>query len=320
MNHHFDKDFKAETLGELCTQYGLDPTDATLIKQDSNLIYDCGDSILRVSHSDIRTKEDIEVELDWLDFLGHRGLSMVGVIRSVDNDISVSSGSSDVHFTAVCFEKISGNRISKATWNTTHFQNIGQLAGRLHRTSRDYSFKAILHYRHWDELIECHYAGLLPEDGRELGQLNDRLINEFRAYDRSPENYGMIHNDIHFENYLLTGPTHKIVLFDFEVACRSWHLYEIATALYYACLPYRNQNDVGFEQTFLSNFLIGYRTEYDLPPFEFTVILKFMLYRDLFLYGYLLAIWRHKMPPKPVADQLDRIAAAIAVRRKRLGW
>jgi len=187
MNHHFDKHFKAETLRELCAEYGLNPADAALIKQDSNLIYDCGDSILRVSHSAIRTVDDIAVELDWLDFLGHQDLSVVGIVRSLNDEKSVKVGSSEIHFTAVCFEKIRGSKISKSTWNAVHFQDVGRLAGQLHRTSREYPFKAGLKHQHWNELIECSYANLLPEDGRELQQLNDRLITEFSAYDRSPE-------------------------------------------------------------------------------------------------------------------------------------
>ena len=62
-----------------------------------------------------------------------------------------------------------------------------------------------------------------------------------------------------------------------------------------------------------------YRTEYDLPPIDFEVVLKFMLYRDLFLYGYITAMWKHKVPPKSITNYLALIDASIAVRRKRLG-
>jgi len=225
----------------------------------------------------------------------------------------------DNHFTAVQFEKIKGSEVGEATWNAAHFQKLGKLTGLIHRTSQGYPKKAHLKYSHWDELVECDYATILPKGERNLQQLNDRLVAEFRSYKRNAENYGLIHNDIHHENYLLTCQENKIVLFDFEVACQSWYLYEIATALYYASLVKRKRNDLSFEQTFLRNFLKGYRMEYDLPPVDFEVILKFMLYRDLFIYGYMLKMWQHKTTPQPVQKYLALIDTSMAVRRRRLG-
>lgn len=319
MNHLFNRNFNTLILNELCARHGLNPKNAKLIKADSNLVYDCGDSILRISYSGIRTADDIEVELDWIDFLHRKKVPVVRIIPSLDNRRQERVGDNNDHFTAVRFEKIRGSTISEATWNAAHFQKLGQLTGLIHRTSRAYRYQDHLRYRHWDELVECGYATMLPEDERELQRLNQHLLNEFRAFKRSSEQYGLIHNDIHHENYLLTGPKNQIILFDFEVACRSWYVYEIATALYYACLVNQKRNDVDFERTFLHNFMEGYRTECSIPPIDFKVVLKFMLYRDLFLYGYIRAMWKHRVPPKSITSYLELIDASVAVRRERLG-
>lgn len=318
MNHLFDRNFNADILSEVCSRYGLRPENAKLIKEDSNLIYDCGDSILRVSYSGIRTAGDIEVELDWMDFLHREGVPVVRIITSVANERQEKVGENNKHFTAVSFEKIRGSKINEETWGVVHFQKLGRLAGLIHRTSQTYAHQTHLRYRHWDELVECSYSTMLPKDGRELQRLTEHLLDGFRNLERSPEDYGLIHNDIHHENYLLTDPENKIILFDFEVACQSWYVYEIATALYYACLVNRKRNDLDFERTFLSNFLKGYRAEYSLPPIDFEVVLKFMLYRDLFLYGYITAMWKHKIVPKSITSYLALIDTSIAVRRGRL--
>lgn len=319
MNHLFDKHFKAEFFHELCSKYGIHPTTTSLIKEDSNLIYDCGDSILRISHSDIRSATDMELELDWLDFLHQKKVPVVRIIPSLAHEKMEQVGGQEVRFTAVLFEKIKGNKINESSWNSTHFQKLGSLAGLIHRTSQAYPFKEQFSYSHWHELIECSYTTILPKDERELQQLTEVLVTEFHSYSRDSGTYGLIHNDIHHENYLLTGQENKIVLFDFEVACQSWYLYEIATALYYACLVNRKRNDEEFEQVFLSNFIKGYRKEYGLPVVDFDIILKFMLYRDLFLYGYITKIWQHKESPKPILDYLSHIDTSIEIRRQRLG-
>jgi Ser/Thr protein kinase RdoA (MazF antagonist) len=319
MNHLFEKHFNSEIFHGLCHKHGILPEKTKLIKEDSNLIYDCGDSILRVSYSGIRSAEDMAVELDWLVFLHLKKVPVAGIIPSLAGEKMELVGDLENHFTAVRFEKIDGSKISDPTWNEAHFQKLGKLTGLIHRTSEEYPRKDHLKYSHWDELVECNYTTILPRDERNLQQLNDRLVDEFRSYKRSPENYGLTHNDIHHENYLLTGQENKIVLFDFEVACQSWYIYEIATALYYASLVKRKRNDLDFEQTFLRNFLQGYRMEYGLPPVDFEVVLKFMLYRDLFIYGYMAKMWQHKVPPQSVRDYLDLIDTSVAVRRRRLG-
>jgi Ser/Thr protein kinase RdoA (MazF antagonist) len=261
----------------------------------------------------------MDVELDWLDFLHHEKVPVLRIITSLADKKMVSVGDLDKYFTAVRFEKIKGSSISKATWNVAHFQKLGKLTGLIHRTSQAYPLKDYFTYSHWDELIECSYTSILPIDERELQQLNDRLVSEFRRYPRNAESYGMIHNDIHHENYLLTGQENKLILFDFEVACKSWYIYEIATALYYACIVNQKRNDQDFEKTFLHSFIKGYRMEFNLPPIDFDVVLKFMLYRDLFLYGYVAKMWQHKVPTQSTLNYLDLIETSIAIRRGRLG-
>lgn len=320
MNHLFEQHFTNKILNELCAAYELNPEVAKLIKEDSNLIYDCGESILRISYSAIRSARDMEVELDWLAYLYQEGVPVVRIIPSSTGQRLERTGNADGHFTAVRFEKIVGHKISKETWNAGHFQKLGRLTGQIHRVSREYPYRDDLTYHHWDELVECSYANLLPNDERKLRQLHDRLVAEFKGYDRTPDNYGLIHNDIHFENYLLAVPDNKIVLFDFEVACQSWHLYEIATALYYACFLNRKRNDEEFEHLFLENFLIGYRREYPLEPVDFELLLKFMLYRDIHLLGYFAALWEHKERPESIQRHISRIEVSVAVRRVRLGW
>ncbi len=318
MNHLFEKKFDAATFNEICSRFGIDPLNATLIKEDANLIYDCGDSILRISVSDIRTTEDIEVELDWMDFLYKNSVSIPRLLPSLNQRQQERIDGTEEHFSAVRFEKVVGKLISKETWNTAHFQRLGKLVGKIHRASKGYTRKRHLNYRHWDQLVECSYATLLPLDERRLQELNSRLMSEFRSRERNTMNYGLIHNDVHHENYLLQEDGVKIVLFDFEVTCQSWYLYEIATALYYACLVKRNQNNEDFEQLFLSHFVEGYRSENSLPTFVFEDVLKFMLYRDLFIYGYMLAMWKNKVLPKEITDYLSRLNTSIEVRRNRL--
>jgi len=61
------------------------------------------------------------------------------------------------------------------------------------------------------------------------------LVNEFLTYPKSKENYGLIHYDIHRGNFLLVGSEKKLILFDFEMTCKSWYINDVSAVLYYAC-------------------------------------------------------------------------------------
>lgn len=320
MNHLFEEHFKAVHLAEISAKYAIRADSIRLIKGDSNLIYDCSDSILRISYSGIRTVSDVEAEIEWLRFLHRKGLSVVRLLPSLNGRLREVIEGRDGYFTAVLFEKIAGSKVEKTTWNITHFEKLGRLTGKLHNANSAYRKRqSTVGLKHWHELVECGYVELLPDDERGLRQLNEGLMQQFQTYGTSPETYGRIHNDIHQENYLLTGPKNKIVLFDFEVACRSWYVYEISTALYYACLINRKRNDTDFERLFLSNFLIGYRTVRNLPPVDFEMVLLFMLYRDIFLLGYMVAMWQYRERPESVISYLKLIDQSITTRRNRLG-
>jgi len=105
MNHLFERDFTDDILLEICSRYGLLSENASLIKEDSNLIYDCGDSILRISHSAIRGREVILKELEWMQYLLSKEVSVVGIIPSQGGHLLESVEGASCYFTAVLFVK-----------------------------------------------------------------------------------------------------------------------------------------------------------------------------------------------------------------------
>ncbi|MFT7589844.1 MAG: Ser/Thr protein kinase RdoA (MazF antagonist) [Limisphaerales bacterium] len=100
---------------------------------------------------------------------------------------------------------------------------------------------------HWDEIPEHHHGNLLPEDNRQLFELYQKTISQINSQPKSDANYGLVHYDIHQGNYLLDEANH-LILFDFEMTCKTWFINDIATVLYYACY-YKNSAAIpNFEQ------------------------------------------------------------------------
>jgi Ser/Thr protein kinase RdoA (MazF antagonist) len=85
---------------------------------------------------------------------------------------------------------------------------------------------------------------LLDESQKRLmEQVRDRIDTELSAYDRSSQRYGLIHADFVLENLMTENG--KLRLIDFDDAGFGWHLFELATALYFIqeepCYPVARQ-------------------------------------------------------------------------------
>ncbi len=319
MNEALKPFYNEQVLKEACQHYSLDSTTAQLLKANFNLVYACNDKILRLSHSTIRPKEEILMELDWVMFLCDQGLPIARVLLSDQQNITEQIGDQTNYFTVVCFEKIIGTRVIEEQWTNTHFKKLGEITGQLHRIGQTYQERPDFSYQHWDEIPEYNSYKHLPTDDRNLLDLHDQLVEEFQSYPKTTELYGLIHYDIHHGNYLLTENDLRLILFDFEMASKSWYINDVATVLYYACNFPTNENLDEFEPRFLQHFWEGYESEYQLPNSEKEKIPKFLLYRDLMLCGHLPLIWKGQTPTPSQIKYKNSVSESILRRRRNLG-
>ena len=178
MNKKSINHFETEIIKQACSFYGIAHKEIKLIRSNSNLIYDCGNKILRISHSETRTKIEIEAELDWVSFLKRNGLSVVKIIPSNSNNLLEQIEDEKNHFTIVCFDKIKGGKITKDKWDAPHFERLGSLTGLLHKTGKKYLPKKNLIYKHWDKISEFETYKFLPKDKRELAQLYHVVVGQ----------------------------------------------------------------------------------------------------------------------------------------------
>lgn len=319
MNDNTRKYNEQKILKAACLAYNIDFEEAKLIRNNKNLIYDCGDKILRVSPSIIRTEKEIEAEIHWLIFLMGNKLPVVNIIPSKAAANWIKIVDSDEYFTIVCFKKIVGNKVSREYWNEKHFERLGKLTGQLHRVGNQYENSTGLNYQNWDSLLEFDSYKYLPQDKRELTQLHHKIVSKIKTLPKTKDNFGLIHYDIHHGNYLLTQQNKEMVLFDFEMTCRSWFMNDIATVLYYANHYPKTFIDEDFEVTFMKHFWKGYEREHDIKEFEKTWLPLFLLYRDLMVFGFISKIWKDKKLTKNELRYSEMIQASIKLRRAKLG-
>lgn len=288
-----------------------------LIRYNTNLIYDCGDFIVRLTPNAFRPRDDVVRELHWMKFVGTHTKGVVQVLgdggthtRQVEFD--------DEHFTATLLEKIVGEPVSESQWDAAHFERLGVLTGFLHRIGQAYEAPEGIDLVEWDRPPEACLAHGLPDDERGLPELNSVVFDHMAAMPRIPQSYGPIHYDIHPGNYLMT-PDGRMVLFDFENSCRGHYINDIAVVLYYSRFHKLSNADERFNESFLSAFWNGYATEYPVPVDEVDEIPWLLLNRSLLVYSYLQRIW----PGERDDEQnryVDRVERSIVSSRAELGF
>lgn len=287
----------APTRRVLRKEYGIDFSQAELLKSSFNLVYSVGSLILRLSPARKKGLAEIRSELKWLRFLAAKGLPVNEVVATKSGGDYLTLTAETSSFFCVVFNKIIGQPLSNAEWGAEHFRSLGKLTASLHRASIDFHPLVDEDFPHWYDQSKVAAFRALPSDERRLPEIWKSLHQKFVSLPQTPGTYGIIHYDIHYGNYLLQPdrPGHPIGLFDFEMTCRAWFLQDIAVVLYYA--SNRNTSFEGlqreeFERTFLNEFHAAYCKIMPDIVFDEVLIQDHLLYRDLFVYSYVLDAWR----------------------------
>jgi Ser/Thr protein kinase RdoA (MazF antagonist) len=197
------------------------------------------------------------------------------------------------------------------------FHTIGVLAARLHNQSARWRPPPGFTRRAWDTE---GLVGERPLWGRfwELAALSDteralmirardRLRADLSALERSPRNYGLIHGDFAPENLMVDGS--RIRPIDFDDAGYGWHLFEMASPLYFHIgQPY-------FERIERAT-LAGYRSERELTAGDAALLPLFYTAR-----GLTFLAWVHTRQETETAKELTPmlIELACGVTRRYLG-
>jgi Ser/Thr protein kinase RdoA (MazF antagonist) len=131
----------------------------------------------------------------------------------------------------------------------------------------------------------------LSEAERELLlRVRDRLRRELAALPKSRAIYGLIHADFAPENLLVDGD--RVRLLDFDDAGFGWHLFEIATSLYFHIgQPYY--------EAIRTATIAGYRSERALPDEELALLPMFLAARGCTYLG-----WVHTRQETETAREL----------------
>jgi Ser/Thr protein kinase RdoA (MazF antagonist) len=210
---------------------------------------DGGRAVLRVHRPGYHSDSELESEFAWLDALESAGVRVPRVIRSRGGrNFEIVTGLDGPRQIDV-FEWIEGRQLGSVEAGISgssesvadQYHQIGALAARMHNHAQGWQPPPVFRRHSWDA------GGLVGEQpfwGRfwDLGALShaqrDLLLRvrgfiarDLAGYGMHADRYGLIHADLVPENLLIDGS--RACVIDFDDAGFGWHLFELATSLYF---------------------------------------------------------------------------------------
>lgn len=208
-------------------------------------------AVLRIHRLGYHCDDALRSELAWMKALQASGIEVPQVVPSRSGNAFERIGCEGVPGPRQVdvFEWIDGSQLgsveqglsSDRAWIERTYGVLGELAARMHNQSCAWQAPPGFQRHSW---CDAGLAGAAPLWGRfwELEELSprqrmlferlrSRLKQEMVDFGKTPDRFGLIHADLVPENILVDGDRLRII--DFDDAGFGWHLFEIATSLYF---------------------------------------------------------------------------------------
>jgi len=270
---------------------------------------DGGRAVLRVHRPGYHSDEELDSEFLWLRALEAAGIAVpraIGSRRGRDFEVvqtpAVGARQVDV------FEWIEGSQLGSVETGLTgdaaaiadQYFTIGAIAARMHNQAAGWQPPATFRRHAWDMagLVGerpfwgrfWELAALTPAQRSLLEQTRARIAGGLAVCGMRSDRYGLIHADLVPENLLVDGDRVRVI--DFDDAGFGWHLFELATSLYFISAA------EGYP-TARAALIRGYRSERALPDEQLEWLPLFLAARGTTYLG-----WVHTRQESDTAREL----------------
>jgi len=283
--------------------WGINDAQLDLIKHRENAVYKVTlpngtRHALRVHRPDYHTDNELNSELLWMQALNEFGVHTPKVIAAEDGSLFVRSKANGNSISRQCdmlawvdgfplgsIEESSDTDLSVLT---DSYRTVGTIMARLHNHSSQWLLPEGFERHAWDV---DGIAGKSPFWGRfwELEALTPAQVDLLQAaseivrhrlkeFGQAPDRYGLIHADFLPENLLVADGDIKLI--DFDDAGFGWHLFDIATSVFFFL------GEKEFDAV-LEALIEGYRTERELSDEHLEMLPTLLMARGLTYVGWL---------------------------------
>lgn len=307
----------AELATEALQHWHLHGSELRLIKYRENAVFEVvspsGERYaLRIHRHGYHSDDALRSELQWMEALNEAGIAVPVLVHANGDQpfvlVSVSAVPEPRQIDV--FEWVDGQQLGSVEEGLADpaavsdaYHTIGALAARLHNQSSGWSLPEGFVRHAWDAeglVGDSPFWGpfweleaLTDEERDLLIRARERVKEDLIAYASVPENserFGLIHADFVVENLMVDDVGVRLI--DFDDAGFGWHLFELATALYF-------EMQEEHYPTAFDALIAGYREHRDLPDEQVAQLPLFFLARSFTYLG-----WVHTRSETQTAREL----------------
>lgn len=271
MNPELVRRFRDDIRDEAAQRYGLAPSDLTELTAFENFVYEAENEdgaslVLRISHSTRRTLDYTRGEIEFVRYLGAAGIPVAQPMLSEAGQFVEQIADTDPghHFVATAFERAEGIVFDDAPplkeryWKPQLFRDLGRIFARLHNRAQTYKLSNPRFKRQeWYEYDVVDIDRFAPPEERLVRERTLQIIERLKQLPRTPDDYGLIHADLHPHNFCFADG--RITVFDFDNCEYAWFVKDIAVLVFYVARGEPRGQREDAVAAFLAPFLDGYR-------------------------------------------------------------
>ena len=259
--------------------------------------------ILKVTHSSHRTKDQIDSEFDFVNYLFLNGgrVSKPTLTRhgNYTHRIPLDEG----YFTLSSTEKAVGNRPTDILNNPDLIDQYGQTIGGFHHITMGYqpSFNIDRRFTWYEDPLIVDCKKYLDESDLFVYDALISVMNQIKQIPMTSSNYGLIHTDIHRSNFLV-DEENKLTVFDFDDSAYFYFMSDIAIAIFYTVFFHPNRQNVS--KDFIVNLMKGYMKKHTITKSDFMTLDLFFRLRMIILY---VALKRSTQKTDPFTEKYNNL-------------
>jgi len=220
--------------------------------------------ILRVAEFSNKKEAHVEFETRWTEYLALRMEGIAKPVRSVNNRLYEVAGAGGKTYILSLQEKAPGKIVDindPKEFNEELFFQLGMLMGHMHKLTMCYEGNQRCPEFKWNGPHFWRRNIAIPDEAVRQGE--KRFLEELEQLPIGNENYGIVHFDIHTDNFLVENK--RITLIDFDACQFNWYAADMASAMFFMVQkgagPLKNLTEkerTNFAEAYLLSYLKGY--------------------------------------------------------------
>lgn len=320
MLQHFKHLYTNNILTQATQRYGFHHTPTQPISGSSHsYAYHCTRSntpyILKITHTNHRTPNDILAELHFINHLALHGINTPKPIPSLTGNLVETiptNNPQNGNFIAIAYEKAPGALLDWRHWTPHLFAQWGALIGKMHTLTKHYTPPhPSITRRQWHQDRDWQINSPIYPALQHKAQTTKNWLNQLPTDNTC---FGLIHSDLHQWNFFHHNNT--IIPFDFDNTHYDWFISDFTTIIINALTCQQHHYHRGeydhwtsgkpmnahtFLDYFMTPFMEAYRQHNTLHPIWMHHLPAFL--NRHWLTFYTDALWHPTFPSQTPTQQ-----------------